>query len=331
MCGIFGGILKSGDVAPLIHEGLKRLEYRGYDSAGQVTIFRDKLFVKKDKGKIAEIHERLNFDEMPGRIGIGHTRWATHGAPSKENAHPFVDCKGEIAIAHNGIIENFQQLRDELTEKGHNFTSRTDTEVIVHLIEENMKLGLSFTDAAREAAKRLDGAYAVVAICTKEPDKIICLRKESPLVIGVDKEGTYCASDIPAFLPLTNRAVVLENGECAIIKEDGFEIRRLEDWATVERKPSVFPWSPEMAEKTGYPHFMIKEIHEQPQSLRNSLRVQELYLDLMATFLDRAKTMYLVACGTSYHACLAASYVFSKVAGVQANPVIASEFMSRYG
>ncbi|MFB0543269.1 MAG: glutamine--fructose-6-phosphate transaminase (isomerizing), partial [Candidatus Bathyarchaeia archaeon] len=153
----------------------------------------------------------------------------------------------------------------------------------------------------------------------------------SPLVIGVDKEGVYCASDIPAFLPLTNRAVVLENGECAIIREDGFEIRRLEDWEVVERKPQVFPWSPEMAEKTGYPHFMLKEIHEQPQSLRDSLRVQEMYLDLMATFMDRAKTIYLVACGTSYHACLAASYLFSEVAKVQANSVIASEFIQRYG
>lgn len=331
MCGIFGCILKSGNVAPLIHQGLKRLEYRGYDSAGQVTIYRDKLIVKKDRGKINEIHDRLNFDDMPGRIGIGHTRWATHGAPSQENAHPFVDCKGEIAIAHNGIIENFYQLREELTEKGHKFTSKTDSEVIVHLIEENMEMGLTFTAAVREAAKRLEGAYAIVAVSTKEPDKIVCLRKESPLVIGVDKEGLYCASDIPAFLPLTNRAVVLENGECAIVREDSYEIRQLDDWAVVERKPSVFPWSPEMAEKTGYPHFMTKEIHEQPQSLRDSLRVQEMYLDLMATFMDRAKTIYLVACGTSYHACLAASYIFSRVAGVQANPVIASEFMSRYG
>ena len=310
---------------------MKRLEYRGYDSAGQATIHRGKLYVKKDRGKIDEIHELLNFDDMPGRIGIGHTRWATHGAPSRENAHPFVDCRGEIAIAHNGIIENFYQLREELIEKGHKFTSRTDSEVIVHLIEENMKKGLPFTVAAREAAKRLEGAYAVVAICTKEPDKIICLRKESPLVIGVGKGAIYCASDIPAFLPLTNRAVVLQNGECAIIREDGYEIRRLEDWEVVERKPSVFPWTPEMAEKTGYPHFMLKEIHEQPQSLRNSLRVQEMYLDLMATFMDRAKSIYLVACGTSYHACLATSYIFSKVAGVHVTPVIASEFIQRYG
>ncbi|RLI32324.1 glutamine--fructose-6-phosphate aminotransferase, partial [Candidatus Bathyarchaeota archaeon] len=166
MCGIFGCILKSGNAAPIIHQGLKRLEYRGYDSAGQATIHRGKLYVKKDRGKIDEIHELLNFDDMPGRIGIGHTRWATHGAPSRENAHPFVDCRGEIAIAHNGIIENFYQLREELIEKGHKFTSRTDSEVIVHLIEENMKKGLPFTVAAREAAKRLEGAYAVVAICT---------------------------------------------------------------------------------------------------------------------------------------------------------------------
>lgn len=331
MCGIFGCVLKEGNVAPIIHQGLKRLEYRGYDSAGQVTIQKGKIYLKKDKGKINEIHDRLDFDDMPGNIGIGHTRWATHGAPSQENAHPFVDCKGEIAIAHNGIIENFSELKEELLGKGHEFTSRTDSEVIVHLIEENMKKGLSFPVAAKEAASQLQGEYAVVAVCAKEPDKIVCMRKESPLVIGINKEGMYCASDIPAFLPLTNRAVVLQNGECAIIRADGFELRRLEDWQVLSRAPSVFPWTPEMAEKTGFPHFMIKEIHEQPQSLRNALRLQENYLNLMATFIDRAKSFYLLACGTSYHACLAASYIFSKIAGIQANPVIASEFIQRYG
>ena len=331
MCGIFGCLLKSGKVAPIIHQGLKSLEYRGYDSAGQATIHRGKLYVKKDRGKINDVHERLNFDNMPGRIGIGHTRWATHGAPSLENAHPFVDCNGEIAIAHNGIIENFYQLREELIERGHRFISRTDSEVIVHLIEENMNKGLSFVEATREAARRLEGAYAVVAIYTKEPDKIVCLRKESPLVIGVGKEGIYCASDIPAFLPLTNNALVLHNGECAIVQEDGFEIRRLDDWKVVSREPNAFPWTPEMAEKGGYPHFMLKEIHEQPLSLKNSIRVQEMYLDLMATFMDRAKSIYLMACGTSYHACLAASYIFSNIARVQATPVIASEFIQCYG
>lgn len=153
MCGIFGCVLKEGNVAPIIHQGLKRLEYRGYDSAGQVTIQKGKIYLKKDKGKINEIHDRLDFDDMPGNIGIGHTRWATHGAPSQENAHPFVDCKGEIAIAHNGIIENFSELKEELLGKGHEFTSRTDSEVIVHLIEENMKKGLSFPVAAKEAAR----------------------------------------------------------------------------------------------------------------------------------------------------------------------------------
>ncbi|MEM1581165.1 MAG: glutamine--fructose-6-phosphate transaminase (isomerizing) [Candidatus Bathyarchaeia archaeon] len=331
MCGIFGCASKDGDVAKIIHGALKRLEYRGYDSVGEATVFERQIYVKKDQGKIDDVHRLLNLDEMPGSIGIGHTRWATHGAPNRINAHPHLDCEGKIAVVHNGIIENFAELKAELEGLGHSFKSKTDTEVIPHLIEENLKHGLPLIDAIRECLRRLEGSYAIAIVTTIEPDKIICARRESPLMLGIGENVIYCASDIPAFLPLTNRSVALEDGEVAILWHGGYEIHKLEDWKQVIREPETVTWTPEMAEKQGYPHFMLKEIHEQPLSLRNALRLQDLYLDLMATFLDRAKNIFLVACGTSYHACLAASYMFSKLAYLSAYPVIASEFTEQVG
>jgi len=333
MCGIFGCILKSGNVAPVIHAALKRLEYRGYDSVGEATIYNGRLYIKKDQGKIDEVHKIHNLDDLLGNLGIGHTRWATHGAPLEVNAHPHIDCSGQIAVVHNGIIENFAELKLELENRGHVFRSKTDTEVIAHLIEENLKTNpsLSLAEAVLETVRRLDGSYAIAVISTKEPDKIICARYESPLVIGVNENAIYCASDIPAFLPLTNRAVVIEDGELVILSREGFEISKIADSNVVLREPKLIDWTSEMAVKQGYPHFMLKEIHEQPACLRNTLRLQEHYLDLMATFLDRAREVFLVACGTSYHACLAASYMFSKLAFLATYPVIASEFVEQHG
>ena len=331
MCGIFGCISKNLKAAPIIHAALKRLEYRGYDSVGIATVHEGKIYIKKDSGKIDDVHKLLNLDDMPGSLGIGHTRWATHGAPYHVNAHPHTDCKGEIAVVHNGIIGNFYELRSELENLGHEFKSKTDTEVIPHLIEENVKKGLGLVEAVREALKAIRGSYAIAVVSSREPDKIVCARMESPLILGVGEDAVYCASDIPAFLPLTKRAVVIENGEIAVIRPDGYEIRRASDWSLVEREPETVEWTAEMAEKQGYPHFMLKEIHEQPECLRNTLRLQDKYLDLMATFLDRAREIFLVAAGTSYHACLAASYMFSKLAYLAAHPVIASEFIEQEG
>jgi len=331
MCGIFGCILKNSQVAPVIHVALKRLEYRGYDSVGEATVNEGKVHLKKDAGKIDQVHAMLNLDDLPGRIGVGHTRWATHGAPYRVNAHPHVDCDGEVAVVHNGIIENFAELKIELENRGHVFRSKTDTEVIPHLIEEKIREGLSLVDAVREMANRLDGSYAIAVISSKEPDKIVCARRESPLVLGVSEAGVYCASDIPAFLPLTNKAVIIENGELVVLGDKGYEIRKLNDWSLITREPETIDWNPEMAEKQGYPHFMLKEIYEQPLTLRNSLRLQDQYLELMTEFLDRAGEVFLVAAGTSYHACLAASYMFSKLAFLATHPIIASEFIEQHG
>ncbi|NWG11335.1 glutamine--fructose-6-phosphate transaminase (isomerizing) [Candidatus Bathyarchaeota archaeon] len=333
MCGIFGCVLKEGNAAPIIRESLKRLEYRGYDSVGEVTLHNGQIFIKKDQGKIDEVHKLHNLDDLPGNIGIGHTRWATHGAPLQVNAHPHVDCSGQIAIIHNGIIENFAELKLELENRGHVFQSKTDTEVIAHLIEEALKANpsLSLADAVLETVRKLCGSYAIAVVSTVEPDKIVCARNESPLVIGINENALYCASDIPAFLPFTNKAVLIDDGELVTLSLKGLEIRKIADSNIVTREPKVIAWTPEMAVKQGYPHFMIKEIHEQPDCLRNALRLQEHYLDLMATFPDRAREVFLVACGTSYHACLASSYMFSKLAFLATYPVIASEFAEQHG
>jgi len=331
MCGIFGCILKNSEVASIIHSSLKRLEYRGYDSVGEATLDEGRLFIKKDVGKIDEVHALHNLDNLPGKIGVGHTRWATHGAPTKQNAHPHTDCEEQIAVVHNGIIENFAELKKELEDRGHFFKSKTDTEVIAHLIEEKIREGLGLKEAVVETVKRLEGSYAIAVISSKEPDKIVCARKESPLTLGVGENGVYFASDIPAFLPLTTKAVIVEDGELVVLRETGYEIWKIADLKPVIREPKIIDWTPEMTEKQGYPHFMLKEIMEQPLALRNTLRLQEHYLELMATFLDRAGQLFLVACGTSYHACLAASYIFSKLAFHITNPAIASEFVEQHG
>ncbi len=333
MCGIFGCVLKEGNAAPLIHSSLKHLEYRGYDSVGIATLSDGKVFIKKDQGKIDEVHKIVDLDDMPGSIGIGHTRWATHGAPLKVNSHPHTDCKGEIVVVHNGIIENFLELKAELINLGHTFVSKTDTEVMPHLIEETLKHNpqLTLQQAVLESLKRVEGSYAFAIISTREPDKIICARNESPLVLGINHTGVFCASDIPAFLDVTNKAVMINNGELVILTVNGYEIKKISDGSLVTREPITIEWTAEMAVKQGYPHFMIKEINEQPQTLRNTLRIQDHYLDLLATFLDRANEVFLVACGTSYHACLAASYMFSKLAFLPTFPVYASEFLEQCG
>ncbi|MEM3526341.1 MAG: hypothetical protein QXV37_02915, partial [Candidatus Jordarchaeaceae archaeon] len=203
MCGIFGVVDKLRSVAPIVHEALQRLEYRGYDSAGVATIYQNIIFIKKDKGRIREIHEKHNLNNLPGNIGIGHTRWATHGSPSKINAHPHIDCKNETAVVHNGIIENFIELREELGRQ-HRFVSETDTEVIPHLIEETMaKNKLDLYKATRVALQRVRGSYALIIIHVNEPNKLVVARNGSPLIIGIGENAHYCASDIPALLPFT--------------------------------------------------------------------------------------------------------------------------------
>jgi glucosamine--fructose-6-phosphate aminotransferase (isomerizing) len=331
MCGIIGCALKNGSAAPILHKGLKRLEYRGYDSAGVATIHGGRIHVKKDSGKIDEIHIRLNLNDLPGSIGIAHTRWATHGAPSQVNAHPHIDCDGLVAVVHNGVIENFLELKEELIDRRHVFRSRTDTEVIAHLIEEGLEAGKGLLESAIAAVKRLKGSYALAIISPREPDKIVFARNESPLIIGLGDDANFIASDVAAFIEYTRRVIFLDNGEVGYLTPSEVRIFKVDSGVEVNKRVIELTWTVEKAEKSGYPHFMLKEIYEQPQTVKEALKAQEKYLDLLTEFLDRGKDVFLLAAGTSYNACIAASYMFSKIARLTTIPVIASEFIENYG
>jgi Glucosamine 6-phosphate synthetase, contains amidotransferase and phosphosugar isomerase domains len=292
MCRIFAGIIKEGDIAPILRIGLKRLEYGGYDSAGIATIYEGKIHVKKDKGKIDEIHQKLNLDELKGNIGIAHTRWATHGAPSKINAHPHLDCNGNIAIVHNGIIENFLELKQELEQLNHKFVSKTDTEVIAHLIEEYYKVFKNFKEAFIEAIKRLQGSYAISVISTYEPDKIFLAKNGAPLLLGKGKDFNFASSDAIAFIDKTKECIPLEDNEIAIISLEGYEIYKLGSGTKVNRKPIFLNWNLEQASKEGYDHYMLKEIMEQETSMRWSLNAQKIYLELISDYMDKADKVF---------------------------------------
>ncbi len=331
MCGIIGVVQVRGNVAPFLHQALKRLEYRGYDSVGITTISGNKLFVKKDKGKIDEVHKKLDLDDLPGSVGIGHTRWATHGVPSLLNAHPHFDCTGQVAVVHNGVIDNFLELRQELAERGHVFNSETDTEVIPHMIEEHLRQGCSLAAALKHVTTRIHGTYAIVAMSTSEPDKIVCTRDGNPLVIGRGMNASYVSSDIPAFLPMTNRIILLLDGEIAIITATEVTIEKLSDGAPVVRDVVKISWTADQAQKGGFPHFMLKEIHEQPDAIRNTLRLRPDVIRRGAELLSDAARIFLLAMGTSGHAAMAARYMFSSLARTVPTFELASDFADIVG
>lgn len=327
MCGIFGCVLHDGNTAaPLIRSALKRLEYRGYDSIGQVTVNGGRLYVKKDRGRLEEVHSKYNLDDMPGSVGVGHTRWATHGRPAQENAHPHVDCKSRIAVVHNGIIENYLDIKRELEGKGHKFQSRTDTEIVPHLVEDYIGQGLGLVEAFRKTVNRLEGAYSLVLTSADQPRTILCARQESPLVLGVGNGEYYCASDISAFLPLTKKVLVLEEGEMGVLDPKGIKILKAKNGDAVKRDPITITWDPESAKKQGFRHFMLKEVHEQVQTIKDALRTHQIYYDLVASKIIDSKKLFIVACGTAYHAGLVGSLALTRLAGIDARVVVASEF-----
>jgi glucosamine--fructose-6-phosphate aminotransferase (isomerizing) len=282
--------------------------------------------MKKDKGKIEEVHMKLNLDEMPGTMGIGHTRWATHGIPSMYNSHPHFDCNDKIAVVHNGVIDNFLELRKELAEKGHKFGSETDTEVIPHMIEDFMDDGMNLTEAVTEVTKRIEGTYAIVAMTTKEYGKIVCTRDGNPLVLGKKVDTTYVSSDIPAFLPMTKDMILLLDGEVATLTTDGVEIRKLSDGSVVERETIEISWTADQAQKGGFPHFMLKEIHEQPDAIRNTLHLRPEVLNKAAQLINESSNVYFLAMGTSGHAAIAGKHMFASLAGVVPRFELASDF-----
>jgi len=326
LCGIFGCTSLREGVSRIIYDSLKKLEYRGYDSVGLATTYGGHIFVKKDQGRIEEVEGKLEISKLPGRCGIGHTRWATHGAPSKENAHPLTDCEGRIAVVHNGIIENYLELREKLASAGHKLRSRTDSEVIAHLAEEFLSRGLTIEEAVRHAALSLRGSYAFALISALHDDAIVCVRMESPLVIGISRDFVCCSSDVPALPPDVESVVIMNDGELAILTPQAVTIRDLGSGQQLPLKLLNKESIGGLVDKGGFAHYMIKEIREQPQVALNVISAPRAFILRLANELVKSDRVYLVGCGTSYHACIFGSYLLRLMADIDAHPVVASEF-----
>jgi len=331
VCGIVGYVGKD-NAKNIIIDGLKRLEYRGYDSAGIALIVKGGIRTFKKEGKIRNLECELNKLHLFSNIGIGHTRWATHGEPVDTNAHPHSDCSGKISIVHNGIIENYSELRKELISKGHRFESDTDTEVIAHLIEEELKNSPSFFSAFIKAVRKLKGSYAIAAITVYETDKIFVARKDSPLIIGIGNGENFVASDIPAFLSYTNRALPLDDLEVAIIGKDSFQVFDIKG-NEKKKEPFTIPWSLAQAEKAGYKHFMLKEIYEQPRAIADTISGNLPWLKgsvpLEGINPKTFNRVQIVACGTSYHAGLIGKFYIENFSHLPVEVDLASEYRYR--
>ncbi|MCK4349123.1 MAG: glutamine--fructose-6-phosphate transaminase (isomerizing), partial [Thermoplasmatales archaeon] len=327
MCGIIGynGFREAKDV---LIECLKRLEYRGYDSAG-IGVIGEKLEVFKEVGEITNLEKEI--PDFKGNIGIGHTRWATHGKVSKENAHPQLSCDEKIAVVHNGIIDNFKKLRENLESKGHKFKSQTDTEVIAHLIEEEYTGNLE--EAVFSALKKIQGSYALVAVCDNEPEKLVGARKESPLVVGKGDNENFFASDIPALLKYTNRVIYLEDGELCVLGKNSVKVFD-ENRNEVTKKEELIKWDFKDAEKSGFPHFMLKEIYDQPDAINQVLRGRVSEIERSIEFPERVEkllnngfdSIHIVACGTSFYAGLVGKYIIEKITEIPVFVEVASEY-----
>jgi glucosamine--fructose-6-phosphate aminotransferase (isomerizing) len=330
MCGIVGYV-GPRDAAPILLEGLRRLEYRGYDSAGIALLTEDgDVFVEKKAGKLSNLTEHLNGSAPAGHPGIAHTRWATHGRPNDANAHPHTDCSGRLALIHNGIIENYRELKDRLLAGGHRFTSETDTEVLAHLIEERYDGDL--VEAVRKALQEVRGAYAIGVMHTDHPDRIVGARMNVPLIVGIGRGEAFLASDVPAILEHTKNVVILQEGDIADVTADGVRILQL-DGAEVAREVTRIGWSIEAAEKGGFRHFTLKEIYEQPHAIQEALRgrvdeqgnVSLPELEPIEEKLRNVDRVYLVGCGTARYAAEVGAHLIQKWAGLQATSQIGSE------
>jgi glucosamine--fructose-6-phosphate aminotransferase (isomerizing) len=323
MCGIIG-FIGSQPAAPIVIEGLLKLEYRGYDSAGLASIGNGQLHLKKDVGKIGEIDKRHKLAELPGNIAIAHTRWATHGGVCQENAHPHVDGSHQIAVVHNGIVENYRELRRMLEAKGHVFVSDTDSEVIPHLIEDCLKDGGTLESAVLTATKQLEGSYAFIAISAQEPEKMVAIRKDNPLVISRGETGSYATSDILS-LPDCDQVVFPEDGELVTLSSKGVAFLNAEG-KPIEKKLSALKLEKQASDRGAYEYFMLKEIMEEPQAVRAAVMQDKQSFTQLAMDILRAKQVVITACGTSRYAALVGRYLFSEVAQKFCDVVMASEF-----
>ena len=334
MCGIIG-YLGPQEAMPIILDGLKRLEYRGYDSAGLAVLGPDGLAIRRSLGKLKELENLVRQDPLPGQVGIGHTRWATHGRPSEANAHPHQ--VGAIAVVHNGIIENYLELKDQLLKEGHRFASETDTEIISHLIVKHMGRGADYLEAVRRTLKDIRGSYALAIVNAQEPRMLVAARKESPLILGLAEAEYFLASDIPAILPYTRRVIFLEDHDLVVVQDGEFSLFNGQA-ERCERPVHMITWSPAMAEKAGYKHFMQKEIFEQPRALIDTFRGRidpeagEVMLEevsLTPTEVQDIRKIFLVACGTSYHAALVGKFLLEGLCRIPVEVDLGSEFRYR--
>jgi len=338
MCGIVGYV-GPREATSIIMEGLKRLEYRGYDSAGLAVIQGGRIEIRRDVGKLANLERRLAESPVSGNIGIGHTRWATHGVPSERNAHPHTDCRGEVVVIHNGIVENFLELRRELAAEGHTFTSETDTETIPHLVERYLAEGEGLEGAVRQALRRIKGAHAIVVMSSREPDKIVAARlgNAGGVVVGMGDGEMFVASDMPAILEHTRRMVFLEDRQIAVVTREGAKFMTL-DGRPLEKEVEVVPWDPISAAKGKYKHFMQKEIYEQARSITDTIRGRvdfeagEVRLDDLNLPPEEARLMermFIVACGTSAYAALVGKFIIEALARIPVEVDYGSEFRYR--
>jgi len=339
MCGIFGYI-GSRDAVKILLDGLRRLEYRGYDSAGLALQTPSGLEVRRSAGRISHLDRLIAAEPLHGTVGLGHTRWATHGRPADHNAHPHRDCSGGLAVVHNGILENHLELKCALEAEGHRFTSETDTEVIAHLVERFRASGTSLSFAVTAALRRIRGAFAICILSAADPGHIVVAKRGAgAVVVGLGENETFVASDIPAVLPHTRQVIVLEDDDIALVNQEGVLISSLDGREIRSRRPpSIVTWDAAMAEKGGYPHFMLKEIHEQPQAVADTMRgrmdleagsVHLPEANLSAELVARLQRVYLVSCGTSYHAALIGRSLVERLSGLGAEADLASEFRYR--
>jgi len=339
MCGIFGYI-GSRDAVGILLDGLRRLEYRGYDSAGLAIQTPTGLEVRRTAGRVDQLERLIATDPLSGTVGLGHTRWATHGRPADHNAHPHRDCSGHLAVVHNGILENYLELRAELEREGHRFTSETDTEVVAHLVERFLTGGVDLPAATTAALRRIRGAFAICVLSSTDPGRIIVAKRGAgAVVVGLGDDEIFIASDIPAVLPYTRQVVILEDDDIALVNREGAFISSLDGREVRSRRPpSVITWDAAMAEKGGYPHFMLKEIHEQPQAVADTMRGRAVFesgsvnlpeANLTSQLVGHLERVYLISCGTSYHAALIGRSMVERLAGLGAEADLASEFRYR--
>ena len=325
MCGI-SGVVGKQDVVPTLFESIRNLEYRGYDSCGLGVIDGSRLHVRKNTGGVDEVNEKEHFHAMHGSIGIAHTRWATHGGVTAGNAHPHLSFDSRFAIVHNGIINNYRELRAGLIDRGVTFRSETDTEVLVQLIALAYAEFGDVEQAFLGAVRQIDGTMAVAMISTLAPEHLFGMKLGSPLVIGLGEDATFLASDVNAFLPFTRDALILEDGEFARVSIDGHTIRRIDDEREVERAPFRIEWDPETSRKGGYSHYMLKEIFDQPQTIRTALELPDEAIARLAETIDESRTTYLIGVGTTYYVALVGQYCFAQLAGRYLPAISSDEF-----